>query len=179
MPTAPSNWPTVQCEKLFGYTRDELVGKSVEMLVPGDTRERHPALREAFHSSPSPREMGSGRELRGLRKDGSAFPVEIGLEPTSARRGQGGQVAVSIRDITGRQGRRSRIAKADGRTPAHQFPLRHALDLTRAGYWHVPLDGSGWYNSSSRTGRPHLRRSSHGRPSLLARSLGRSRQGRG
>jgi PAS domain S-box-containing protein len=93
----------VQCEKLFGHTRDELVGQAIEMLVPLDVRPGHPALRETFHRSPSARAMGANRELRGLRKDGTEFPVEIGLSPLPARGAEGIQVAVSIRDVTERK----------------------------------------------------------------------------
>ena len=89
-----------QCEELFGYTRSELIGKPVEMLVPDHIREHHPALRAEFHQSPKTRSMGSGRELLALRKDGSLFPVEIGLSPVPAREGESDQVAVSIRDVT-------------------------------------------------------------------------------
>ena len=92
-----------QCEKLFGFTRDELIGQPVEILVPPAVRARHPALRDGFHRSPAPRSMGSGRELQGVRKDGSLFPIEIGLSPLPAREGHNSQVAVSIRDITERK----------------------------------------------------------------------------
>jgi PAS domain S-box-containing protein len=101
-----------QCEKLFGYTRDELVGHPVEMLVPVEARSRHPALREGFHRNPSAREMGASRELRGLRKDSSLFPVEIGLSPLPARQGAGSQVAVSIRDITERKEQENALKQA-------------------------------------------------------------------
>jgi PAS domain S-box-containing protein len=101
-----------QCEKLFGYTRDELIGQPVEMLLPEEVRARHPGLRQAFHDSPAIREMGSGRELRARRKDGSVFSVEIGLSPLPACRGERTQVAVSIRDITERQ-------RAEGRLGDH------------------------------------------------------------
>ena len=97
-----------RCETLFGYTREELIGQPVEILVPDDVRERHPALREAFHHAPSLRDMGSGRELRGLRKDGSLLPVEIGLSPLPARPGERAQVAVSIRDVTERHAQERR-----------------------------------------------------------------------
>ena len=77
-----------QGEKLFGYTREELVGQPIEMLVPDDVRAHHPALRRDFHRSPRAREMGAGLELRGRRKDGSAFPLEIGLSPLPATQGE-------------------------------------------------------------------------------------------
>jgi PAS domain S-box-containing protein len=92
-----------RCEQLFGHTREELIGRSVETLVPPDVRPVHAGLREAFHRSPAARDMGAGRELRGLRKDGSQFPVEIGLSPLPARGSEGDQVAVSIRDVTERK----------------------------------------------------------------------------
>ena len=91
-----------QCEKLFGYTRDELVGQAVEILVPPDVA-GHAALRESFHRAPTVRAMGANRELRAVRKDRSEFPVEIGLSPLPARGSEGIQVAVSIRDVTERR----------------------------------------------------------------------------
>ncbi|HUO09522.1 MAG TPA: PAS domain S-box protein [Phycisphaerae bacterium] len=92
-----------QCEKLFGYTREELIGQPVEMLVPTDVRANHPAKRDSFHKNPAAREMGAGLELRAVRKDGSEFPVEIGLSPLLAKQDQRPQVAVSVRDITQRK----------------------------------------------------------------------------
>ncbi len=92
-----------QCESLFGYPRDEVIGQAVEMLVPASVRAGHPALREAFHRAPTVRAMGASRELHGLRKDGSLFPVEIGLSPLPAPHGEGAQAAVSIRDISERK----------------------------------------------------------------------------
>ncbi len=68
-------------EKMFGYDRNELIGKPVEILVPLEYRESHVASRQQFFKKPMPREMGPGRELSGERKDGSHFPVEIGLCP--------------------------------------------------------------------------------------------------
>jgi two-component system, sensor histidine kinase and response regulator len=143
----------VQSEKLFGYTRDELIGKPVEMLVPENVREHHPALRESFHRSPRNREMGAGLELRAQRKDGSLFPVEIGLGPIPAREREQAQVAVSIRDITERKRSEAELLKRKDELQHSNFLAESALDLTKAGYWHVPLDGSGWYNSSERAAR--------------------------
>ena len=101
-----------KCEELFGYPRAELLGQPVEMLVPDDVRPRHPDLRRSFHAAPAPRAMGSGRELLARRKDGTLFPVEIGLGPLPARQGEGAQVAVSIRDVTERKEHESALREA-------------------------------------------------------------------
>src|SRR5687768_16004421 len=70
-----------QTELLFGYVRDELVGAQVDILVPDRFRVGHPELRAGFINNPKTRPMGAGRDLYGLRRDGSQFPVEIGLNP--------------------------------------------------------------------------------------------------
>jgi two-component system sensor histidine kinase/response regulator len=102
----------VQCEKLFGYARDELVGQPVEMLVPDAVRSQHPELRESFHRAPVVRGMGTNRDLRAMRKDGSLIPVEIGLSPLPARQGESARVAVSIRDITERREQETALREA-------------------------------------------------------------------
>jgi two-component system sensor histidine kinase/response regulator len=104
-----------QCEKLFGYARDELVGHPVEMLVPDHVRGGHAALRTGFHQNPGVRAMGTGRELHGKRKDGSHFAIEIGLSPLPTREGADAQVAVSIRDITERKRNEDAIAQERAR----------------------------------------------------------------
>ena len=70
-----------QTERMFGYTRQELLGQSVDILVPDRFRRGHPAARGEFMGNPHARSMGAGRDLYGLRKDKSEFPVEIGLNP--------------------------------------------------------------------------------------------------
>ena len=68
-------------ERLFDYAKDELIGQSVDMLLPEAHRQEHQALRAAFHDDPAARPMGLGRDLHGRRKDGQEIPVEIGLNP--------------------------------------------------------------------------------------------------
>lgn len=90
-----------QAENIFGYTRSELIGQSMEMLLPERFREKHPALRNSYFSSPEPRPMGIGRDLFGLHKNGSEFPVEIGLSPIQTN--DGVKVLSAIIDISERQ----------------------------------------------------------------------------
>jgi PAS domain S-box-containing protein len=66
-------------EQQFGYSKGELIGKNIEVIVPESLRRKHSALRSDFMKSPQHRPMGIGRDLRGQRKDGSTFPVEISL----------------------------------------------------------------------------------------------------
>src|SRR5208282_4158938 len=89
-----------EAEKLFGFQRDELAGQMVEMLIPERFRQRHLAHRERFLMNPSMR-PGSGRELWGLRKDGTEFPIELGLSPLETE--EGIFVISAIADITERK----------------------------------------------------------------------------
>jgi PAS domain S-box-containing protein len=70
-------------ERLFGYSRAELMGKNVDMLVPENLAGKHAALRAAYLLKPESRMMGVGRDLSGRKKNGSEFPVEIGMNPVS------------------------------------------------------------------------------------------------
>jgi PAS domain S-box-containing protein len=90
-----------EAERLFGWSREELAGRSIEDLVPERFREKHSGYRLAFLRDPHARPMGVGRELFALRRNGTEFPVEIGLNPVTGE--QGGVVVASVVDITARR----------------------------------------------------------------------------
>jgi two-component system sensor kinase FixL len=90
-----------QTERLFGYSREELIGHPVELLLPERLRSAHPGSRAGFLAAPQARAMGAGRELFALRKDGTQFPVEIGLSPIQSAEGL--LVLTAIVDITARK----------------------------------------------------------------------------
>ena len=91
-----------QTEKLFGFSRKDLIDQSIEMLVPRALSERStPATAGAFFADPRSRSMGAGRDLFGLRSDGTEVPVEIGLNPIKTA--EGSFVLAAIVDITERK----------------------------------------------------------------------------
>jgi PAS domain S-box-containing protein len=90
-----------QTEELFGYTRDELIGKPIEILLPERARVRHVGHRAGYFSEPGTRPMGVDLELAGRRKDGTEFPVDISLSAIETSEGKLG--AAFIRDMTERR----------------------------------------------------------------------------
>jgi len=103
-------------EKLFGYGREELLGQGIELLVPERFRGEHPAHRAGFHVAPAARAMGAGLELFARRKDGTEFPVEIGISPIQSS--EGTLVLSVIADISARK-------QAEAETRQHHEELAH------------------------------------------------------
>jgi len=89
-----------QTELLFGYDRADLVGQSIEMLVPESFRQVHPAYRAGYFADPKTRPMGAGLELTGRRRDGTEFPVDVSLSHFGT--GDDVLVIVAVRDVTER-----------------------------------------------------------------------------
>ena len=89
-----------QTERLFGYGRDELVGRPVEILVPDQVRSLHPAHRAGYMADPRPRPMGADMQLAGRRRDGSTFPAEVSL--SAIETDEGLLVTSVVRDVTER-----------------------------------------------------------------------------
>jgi PAS domain S-box-containing protein len=115
-----------QTGRMFGYPVADLVGQSIDMLVPPRLRREHEGLRRGFLQRPTKRPMGVKPDLNGTRKDGSEFPVEIGLTPIDGR--DGGIVLATIVDITERR-------KAEVELAEHARGLERANEqLTQFAY---------------------------------------------
>lgn len=91
----------LQAEKIFGYTKAELTGSPVEMLMPASLHHKHENLRREYLEKSQTRSMGSGRELIAVKKDGSVIPVEISLSPLPTPEGM--LITAALRDITNRK----------------------------------------------------------------------------
>jgi PAS domain S-box-containing protein len=113
-----------EVERMFGYTREELLGQPIEMLVPERYRKRHPRFRERFFADPQLRASGGGRELYGMRKDKLEFPCEIGLTPIDSD--EGPLVLSAIVDISARK-------RAEDERARLEDQLRHAQKLEAVG----------------------------------------------
>ena len=113
-----------QTETLFGYHRGDLIGQTMEILVPDRFRDAHPRHRTDYSAHLQARPMGSGRDLYGLRKDGTEFPVEIGLNPIETE--EGTWVLSAIVDITERK-------RAEEERKRHEAQMQHSQKLESLG----------------------------------------------
>lgn len=120
-----------ETERLFGYTREELLGQTVDMLLPGELRTLHASWRAGYADGPTTRRMGADLELLGQRKTGERFPLEIGLNPISTRTGT--LVLAVIVDISARK-------KAEQALHESERMAKRILDMA--------LDGFIQFNSS-------------------------------
>ena len=130
-----------EIEQIFGYTREELIGQSIDILVPAEYRHDHPEYRQAYMRHPSTRAMGKRRDLYGVRKDGRRVPVEVGLNPVTTQEGQ--FVLASVIDVTERKRAEEALRQSEAR-------LNEAQRLAHLGGWELNLDDSAmaWSNET-------------------------------
>ena len=110
-PTGVISEVNSQTEKLFGYTRSELVGRTIETLVPDRFRQSHPSRRRDYNSHPRSRPMGAGLELFGRRKDGTEIPVDIMLAVVETAEGR--TVISTVRDLSEKKKAEEAIGRAE------------------------------------------------------------------
>ncbi|MEU0058203.1 PAS domain S-box protein [Streptomyces sp. NPDC006334] len=124
-----------QTEALFGYGREELLGRPVELLMPHRFRDNHTEHRVGYAANRQVRPMGAGLELHGLRKDGTEFPVEISLSPLETTDGL--LVSAAVRDVSDRKAAEARINELAALVESSQDAiLAHTLD-GRITYWNA------------------------------------------
>ena len=180
-------YANTESERLFGYSRHELLGESIDILLPDRFNRDHARLREGYLANPSTRHMGAGRDLYGRRKNGSEFPLEVGLRPLQS---QGAQyVVASIVDISARKQLEAKFAKVIEASPYGQLLVdeRGIIQMVNPsltqlfGYSSEELLGQSMnilLPERYRGNHDKLREGYHQQPSLRAMGLGRDLTGR-
>lgn len=115
----------LQAENLFGYTREEMLGQPVEILIPKELKVKHVQHRGNFMNAAKVRAMGAGIELNAVKKDGMMFPVEISLSPINTKAGV--LVSASVRDITLRKNLENELKKMNSELEAFTYSVSHDL----------------------------------------------------
>lgn len=128
-------------ERMFGYARDELIGRPVEMLVPVRLREAHADERRRFAVAPQTRAMAVDRTLRGQRKDGSEFPIETGLSPIKTR--DGTFTMATVVDVSAREQAAHSLAAAEVERDKLRRRLMQAFEAERLRLAHELHDQTG------------------------------------
>jgi PAS domain S-box-containing protein len=123
-----------ETERLLGWSRGELVGRSVDLLLPAASRERHVSHRAGFFAQPDRRSMGRGRDLFAVHKDGHPIAVEVGLNPVTLP--EGAFVLAAVVDVTERRRLQDELRRANGeledRVAQRTAELARALDAAQA-----------------------------------------------
>jgi PAS domain S-box-containing protein len=176
-----------ETERLFGYSREELLGQSIEALIPQRFREEHRSYRPGFVADPHARWMGTGRDLFGLHKSGQEIPVEVGLNPFEADAGL--FVLASVVDLSARRRAEARFRVAVEASPHGMMmvdPDGHIILVNREverlfGYRRDELLGQPvelLVPAQTRAHHPGLRATFHDKPQRRSMGAGRDLFGR-
>ena len=141
-----------QTEKLFGYTREELIGQNHELLVPEPLRERHRDHRATYTANPRARPMGADLELVARRKDGSELPVEISLSPLGDENET--LICSTIRDVSARRQAEQELAlRAELLGLAHDAVIVREPSEGRVTFWNREAEAVYGYSAAEAMGR--------------------------
>nr|WP_119590569.1 PAS domain S-box protein [Streptomyces scabiei] len=140
-----------QTEALFGYRREELLGRPVELLIPHRFREHHTRHRVGYAANRQVRPMGAGLELHGLRRDGTEFPVEISLSPLETADGL--LVSAAVRDVSDRKAAERRINELAALVESSQDAILAKTLDGHITYWNAAAHRLYGYTAEQAIGR--------------------------